>query len=188
MAMSLSKLWKMVKDREAWHVVANGVTKSWTQLSNSTTPAKPKTMSCLYLTIPKALTQRHRLTKDAITAPPPAFALRSWSIAISLPLFSCKPFVLGDEQLVELLAGGDGVNKPRTWCNLRGPEESSVCGLCLWFMDPALKISEFLEPKFLPSKTWISRLWWWWWWFSCQVKSLRRLRSHGLCPARLLCP
>ena len=30
MDMSLSKLWEMVKDREAWHVAAHGVTKSQT--------------------------------------------------------------------------------------------------------------------------------------------------------------
>ena len=34
MDMSLSKLWKMVKDREAWHAAVHGVTKNWTQLSN----------------------------------------------------------------------------------------------------------------------------------------------------------
>ena len=28
--MSLSKLWKMVKNREAWSAVVHGVTKSWT--------------------------------------------------------------------------------------------------------------------------------------------------------------
>ena len=28
--MSLSKLWEMVKDREAWHVAVHGVTKSQT--------------------------------------------------------------------------------------------------------------------------------------------------------------
>ena len=33
MDMSLSKLWKIVKDREAWHATIYGVTKSWTQLS-----------------------------------------------------------------------------------------------------------------------------------------------------------
>ena len=34
MDMSLSKLQEMVKDREAWHAVALGVTKSRTQPSN----------------------------------------------------------------------------------------------------------------------------------------------------------
>ena len=34
MDMSLSKLWKMVKDREAWRVAFHGVTKSQTRLSN----------------------------------------------------------------------------------------------------------------------------------------------------------
>ena len=33
MDMNLSKLRKMVKDREAWHAAVHGVTKSWTQLS-----------------------------------------------------------------------------------------------------------------------------------------------------------
>ena len=32
--LSLSKLWELVMDRDAWHVAGHGVSKSWTRLSD----------------------------------------------------------------------------------------------------------------------------------------------------------
>ena len=34
MNMNVSKLWKIVEDREAWRAAVHGAAKSWTQLSD----------------------------------------------------------------------------------------------------------------------------------------------------------
>ena len=42
--MSLSKLWEIVKEREAWCAAVHGATKSQTQLSDSTIVVVDKTL------------------------------------------------------------------------------------------------------------------------------------------------
>ena len=37
MDMNLSKVWEIVKDREAWHTAVHGVAENWTGLSNRRT-------------------------------------------------------------------------------------------------------------------------------------------------------
>ena len=58
MDMNLSKLWKIVQDREAWHAAVCGVTKNWTGLSNWTTTTatfhfKISALNCIQSSIPR---------------------------------------------------------------------------------------------------------------------------------------
>ena len=73
MDMNLSKLWKIVQDREAWNAAVHGVTKSWTGLSNWTTTTatfhfKISALNCIQSTsIPKPpVKARFELTLKAV--------------------------------------------------------------------------------------------------------------------------
>ena len=71
MDMSLSVLWEMVKDREAWHVAVHGVAKSdmTEQLSNNNLPSRSlqKPLSLIHQETDRRIKKSHNSTVEPRT-------------------------------------------------------------------------------------------------------------------------
>ena len=55
MNMNLDKLWEIVRDREAWHAVVHGITKSWTRLGDWTTRCSVNIKTTVWAGVPLLL-------------------------------------------------------------------------------------------------------------------------------------
>ena len=83
MDMNLSKLWGIVKDREAWRAAVHGVTKSWTRLSDWTTTAILPSLMGWIGSEQQTTVPQHPALNIALWCPVP----KPWSYYPSEPAF-----------------------------------------------------------------------------------------------------